>query len=473
MAQSNVSTARAERGPDARGGASLWSGEAWATLALAGPLILTNLAQIAIRTTDTLMMGRLGAADLAGGALGINFYFPLYLFGLGVAVAVAPMAAQALGARQYKAVRRSVRQGLWVVTAIGLLCGLLIWNAAPLLRAFGQAEANVALAEAYLRAAVWGFLPSLWLLVLRSFATALTRPRPVLVIAVLGASLHVLIEYTLMFGHFGLPALGVVGAGISNSLVQWFMLLAMVGYTLYDRRFRRFALLIRLWRPDWPRFLEVLRLGLPIGLTILAESGLFAAAVYLMGAIGTAQLAAHAIALQCIAVAFMVPLGIAQAVTVRVGRAQGIGDNAAAGRAGWVAVVLSGVISLVPAAIFWFLPRPLIGLFLDLEAPDNLPVIAFAITFLAIGAAFQLFDGVQVAAAGALRGLKDTRVPMWIAVFSYWPVGFGAALLLGFALGGGGAGIWQGLALGLVVVAVLLVWRFHRRERFAPALAAT
>ncbi len=472
MAESGVSAARAEPGPGAKGGISLWSSEAWGTLALAGPLILTNLAQISFRTTDTVMMGRLGAAELAGGALGINFYFPLYLFGLGVAMAVAPMAAQALGARQYKAARRSVRQGLWVVTAIGLLCGLLIWNAAPFLRAFGQAEANVTLAEAYLRAAVWGIVPSFWLLVLRSFAIALTRPRPVLVIAIVGAGLHVLIEYALMFGHFGLPALGVVGAGVSNSLVQWFMFLAMVGYILYDRRYRRFALLVRLWRPDWPRFFEVLRVGLPIGFTILAESGLFATAVYLMGALGTAQLAAHAIALQCIALAFMVPLGIAQAATVRVGRAQGAGDSAAVGRAGWVAIALGAAISLVPAAVFWFLPRLLIELFLDPLAPGSLPVIAFAVTFLAIGAVFQLFDGIQVVAANALRGLKDTRVPMWIAIFSYWPVGLGAALLLGFSLGGGGEGIWLGLALGLVVAAVLLVWRFHRRERFAPIPAA-
>ena len=438
-------------------------------LRLAAPLVLIQLAQIAMRTTDTIMMGWLGAEELAGGALGINYYFPLYLFGLGVAVAVAPMAAQALGARQYRLVRRSVRQGFWVVGAIGLLIGVIVWNAAPVLSALGQAAANVALAQAYLDAALWGIVPSLWIVVLRSFAVAHSRTRHVLIVTVLGSALHVLGDYTLIFGHFGLPALGVVGAGISNSLVQWIMFLALLGHALLDRKFRRYAILARFWRTDWPRFFEVLRVGAPIGLGILAESGLFAAAVYVMGVIGTDELAAHAIAIQCASVAFMVPLGIAQAVTVRVGFAAGAGDAGAVGRAGWTALGLGAVVSLVPATAFWTLPELVIGAFLDLSVGENLRVVAFAVTFLGIAALFQLFDGIQIIAQGALRGLKDTKVPMMIAVISYWPVGFGACLLLAFPAGLGGPGIWAGLALGLVVAAGLLVGRFHRRGRFWSA----
>lgn len=451
--------------------AGAWRTEARATLRLAGPLVLTQLAQIAIRTTDTIMMGWLGAEDLAGGALGINFYFPLYLFGLGIGVAVAPMAAQALGARQFRGVRRSVRQGLWVVTLFGLLFSLLIWHAAPILLALGQEPATVALAERYLRAAVWGLVPGLWIIALRSFVIAHARPRAVLIVTTLGAVLHAVIAYVLMFGYLGFPALGVVGAGISNSIVHWIMVLALLGFIQRDRRFRRYALLARLWRADWPRFFEVLRIGLPIGLTILAESGLFAAAVYLMGAIGTIELAAHAIALQCAAVAFMVPLGIAQAATIRVGLALGAGDRAGVGQAGWSALALGALFSLLPAALFLLVPRAIVGLFLDLALPENLPVMALAATLLAIAAFFQLFDGLQVIAAAALRGLKDTRVPMWIAVFGYWPVGLGACLLLAFPLGWGGPGIWSGLALGLVVVAALMVRRFHRRDRHCPQLA--
>jgi MATE family multidrug resistance protein len=446
--------------------AALWWAEVRATVHLALPLIITQLGQVAIRTIDTVMMGWLGPEQLAGGALGINFYFPLYLFGLGVGVAVSPMAAQALGAGDFRAVRHSVRQGFWAVLMIGLLFSVLVWNAAPLLRLLGQAENSIVLAEAYLHAAVWGLVPSLWVIVLRAFVVAHSRPRAALVVIVAGACLHALGDYTLMFGNFGFPALGVAGAGISNSLVQWLMLMALLGYCQWDRGFRRYALLARFWRANWPRFREVLRIGVPIGLTILAESGLFAAAIYVMGVLGTKQLAAHAIALQCAAVAFMVPLGIAQAATVRVGLAAGRGDRLSVGRAGWIALALGASFSIAPAIVFWFLPHAVIDLFLDLKAAGSLEVAAIAVSFLAVAAVFQLFDGLQIIAAGALRGLKDTRTPMVVAVIAYWPVGFGACLLLAFPVGLGGLGIWFGLAIGLVVVAGLLVVRFHRRERF-------
>jgi MATE family multidrug resistance protein len=212
---------------------------------------------------------------------------------------------------------------------------------------------------------------------------------------------------------------------------------------------------------------------MPIGLTILAESGLFAAALYVMGLIGTEQLAAHAIALQCAAVAFMVPLGIGQAATVRVGLAAGRGDPPGVGRAGWIALALGVGFSIVPAAVFLFLPYAVLDLFLDLQAAGSLEVAAIAVGFLGVAAVFQLFDGLQIIAAGALRGLKDTRTPMVVAVIAYWPVGFGACLLLAFPVGFGGLGIWFGLAIGLVMVAGLLVHRFHRRERFWQPAAAS
>jgi len=419
-----------------------------------------------MRTTDMILIGELGATELAGGSLGISFYFPLYLFGLGVAVAVAPMAAQAIGARQFKIVRRSVRQGFWVAALIGILVHLLLSQATPILFAFGQTAHTVALAQAYLDGVAWGIVPSLWIVVLRSFAVAHSRTRMVFLVTLAGALLHVLGAYALIFGHFGLPALGVAGAGISNSLVQWLMFLALLGHAQVDRRFRRYMLLVRFWRTDWPRFFEVLRIGLPIGLTILAESGFFAAALFVMGLIGTLELAAHAIAIQCVAIAFMVPLGIAQAATVRVGLAAGAGDKEGVGRAGWTAIALGAGFSIVPALVFWFLPKTVVSAYLDLDVSENLRVAGIAVTFLAIAAVFQLFDGIQIIAAAALRGLKDTRMPLVIALIGYWPLGFGVCLLLAFPLGLSGEGIWLGFALGLLVVASLLIWRFHRRERF-------
>jgi MATE family multidrug resistance protein len=352
-----------------------------------------------------------------------------------------------------------------VALIVALLFGLVVWQGRVILLAIGQAESSAVLAEGYLRAAVWSLVPALWFVVLRCFVAAHSRPRSALVVSILGVAVNALGNYALMFGNFGFPRLELVGAGISTSVVNGFMFLAMLGFILWDRRFRRYAVLVRLWRPDWPRFREIWRLGLPIGLFILAETGLFSAAAFLMGLIGQNQLAAHAIALQCAAVAFMIPLGMSQAATVRIGLAVGRGDAAGVGYGGWVAMVLGGSFMMVSALVFWFLPTFLVGFFLDLHAAESAPVVELAVSFLAIAALFQLFDGAQVIGAGALRGIKDTRVPMVLAVLGFWGIGFPASAYLGLRTSLGGQGVWIGLALGLATVAVALVTRFHRRDR--------
>ena len=448
--------------------APLWR-EARATVALATPLALAQIAQIAIGTTDVVMMGWLGPASLAAGALGHNLLFPLFLFGLGIVSAVSPMVAQELGARNYPGVRRTLRQGLWIALLVGALFSLMLWHGKAILLAFGQQETSAILAEGYLRAALWSLVPALWYVALRSFVAAHSRPRAALIVSSLGVAVNALGNYALMFGNFGFPRLELVGAGISTTLVNLVMFLTLLAYIQWDRRFRRTAWLVRLWRPDWPRFREIWRIGLPIGLFILAETSLFAAAAFLMGLIGQSELAAHAIALQCAAVAFMLPLGISQAATVRVGLAVGRGDRAGVGHGGWVALVLGCVLMIVSALVFLLLPRELAGLFLEPGAADSQQVIELAVGFLAIAALFQLVDGAQVIGAGVLRGLKDTRIPMVIAVVGYWGVGFTTSAALGLGTDLGGRGVWLGLALGLAVVAVLLVARFHRRDRFAWA----
>jgi MATE family multidrug resistance protein len=442
-----------------------WRGEAWASLGLALPLVTSNLAGIAISTTDVVMMGWLGPQQLAAGALGHNLIFPLFLLGLGVLTAVAPMAAQALGAGRARDVRRTLRQGLWIAAAVGLPISLLLWQTEAILLLFGQSEVNASLAQGYMRALVWGLLPSFWFVALRNFVTAHERPRAVMVVTVLAVALNAFGNYCLMFGNFGFPRLELVGAGISSALVEAAMCLALLVFVLTDRRFRRYRLLGRFWRPDWPRFFEILRLGLPIGLTLLVESCLFAGATFLMGFLGTAQLAANAIAIQCIAVSFMIPLGLAQAATVRVGLAVGAGNLDRVGRAGWTALAIGMACMVLPAALYWFGGPLVIGLFLDSGLAQNREVVGFAVAFLAIGALFQFVDGAQVILLGALRGMKDTRVPLWISVFGYWGVGFTASVLLGFPLGLGGEGIWFGLALGLSTSAGLFAWRFSRRDR--------
>ncbi len=423
---------------------------------------------IGINTTDIVMMGWLGPEDLAAGALGMNIYIPLFLFGLGIATVVAPMVAQALGGRDFKGVRRTVRQGFWLTLVFSVIFSLVIWNGRWIMLLFGQ-EADVALrADAYLKAVTWALLPSLWFVVLRCFVTAHSRPRSALVITLLAVAVNAVGNYGLMFGNFGLPRWELMGAGITSSVVSWLMFAALLGFVLWDRRFKRYAILLRFWRPDWPRFRELFRLGLPIGLTLLAETGLFSGAAFLMGLISTEALAAHAIALQCAAVAFMVPMGISQAAVVRVGLAAGSRDAAAVGRAGWSSLIVGTLFMTGSALVFWFAGRQLVGLFLDLDLPANQGVVQLAVSFLVIAALFQLVDGAQVIGVSALRGLKDTKVPMWLALTGYWGVGFGTSAVLAFPLGLDGMGVWIGLAVGLAFVAVAAVWRFHRRAVLLP-----
>jgi multidrug resistance protein, MATE family len=294
------------------------------------------------------------------------------------------------------------------------------------------------------------------------------------VIMLIGVSFNAIAAYGLIFGRLGLPALGLQGAGIAAALTNCFLFVGLLGYILIDRQFRRFQILGRLSRPDWVRFREIFRIGLPIGVTLVMEVGLFATAGFLIGLIGTAELAAHQIALQCASVSFMVPLGLAQAATVRVGLAAGAGDPAGIQRAGNAALVMGGVFMLAMALVMWTAPEAIAGLFIHASDPVNAPVVRAAVTFLAIAALFQIFDGGQVIGAGALRGLKDTRWPMAIAGLAYWIVGIGLATGLGFGAGWGGLGIWIGLAAALAVAAFLMVARFVLlQRRFATEAEAT
>lgn len=468
MTKSISSSSAAERVEGPTPPALLWRGEIWATLRLSAPLAFTQLAMIAINTTDIVMMGWLGPADLAAGALGMNIYVPLYLFGLGIATVVAPMAAQALGARDFRGVRRTVRQGFWITLLFAIPFSAIVWNGRWVMLLFGQAEDVALRADDYLKAVTWALLPSLWFVVLRCFVTAHSRPRSVLVITLVAVAGNAVGNYGLMFGNFGLPRWELMGAGVTSSIISWLMFFTMLGYVLWDRRFKRYAILLRFWRPDWARFRELFRLGLPIGLTILAETAMFSSAAFLMGLISTEALAAHAIALQCAAVAFMVPMGISQAAVVRVGLAAGSRDPLAVGRAGWASLLVGTLFMTASALVFWFAGRQLVGLFLDLDQQANAEVAQLAVSFLVIAALFQLVDGAQVIGVSALRGLKDTKVPMWLALTGYWGVGFATAVVLAFPLGLGGEGVWIGLAVGLSFVALTSVWRFHRRDAFLP-----
>ncbi|MEX0758325.1 MAG: MATE family efflux transporter, partial [Tistlia sp.] len=420
---------------------------------------------IAMQTTDVIMLAQLGPAFLAAGSLGFAVYFNVWLFCLGILIASASVVAQAYGGRDYRGVRRSVRQAFWVALTLAVPAMVLVWNGHHLLLWAGRGAAVAEHTRDYLQAVVWGLPFSFGFLVLRYFVSALSRPKIVMVALLGGALLNVLLDYLLIFGHFGFPALGVAGAAWATAAIQVGLFLVLLAFVLRDRQFRRYHVFARFWKPDWQRYGELWRVGLPVGVTVVAESGLFLAAQLLMLRLGTVNVAAHALALQAVAVAFMIPLGVGQAGQVRVGQHLGAGDHEGVRRAGWLALVIGCGFMVCTAATMWLVPEAIIGLVLDPADPVDGPVFRLAVSFLLIAALFQIFDGAQVVMACSLRGLCDTAWPMALAMTGYWGIGFVAAWLLAFEAGLGGAGVWYGLATGLAVVALSMTARFALRRR--------
>lgn len=440
------------------------------TLQLAGPVVAAQLAQISMGFVDTIMVGRLGEGALAGVALGNTVFFFFLIVCLGVVQAVGPMVSQAHGAGEHAAIERSVRQGLWLGVVLAVPAVVLLWNIAPVLHAAGQPDATVTAAQGYLRAILGGFLPALWFMALRSFVEGLARPLPVTIITLFGVALNVGANYVLMFGAWGLPALGLEGTGWASTLVFWFLFLALALFVIRIEPFTQYRVFHGLRTPDVATFREIVRIGWPIGVSSGIESGLFMLTALMVGVLGTTPLAAHQIALQCAAFTFMVPLGVGIAGSVRVGQAVGRNRPDDARRAGYASMLLAGAFMVGAALLFWTAPRAIVRLYLDPSAPGNADVMALAASLLGIAALFQVFDGVQVAAMGALRGLKDTRGPMVIAFITYWGIGLSTGYGLGIILQWGVEGMWWGLVVGLAAAALLLSLRFRRRVRRAPTL---
>lgn len=437
-----------------------------ALLALGLPLIGSNLAQMSLHVADTVMLGWYSVTALAAVVLGASAYFALHVLGTGYAHAVMPMVATALGRGDETQVRRDTRMGMWLSILAGALTYPVFWWSGPILVAMGQQADIAALAQEYLRIAGLGMIPGLLTMVLKNYLAALERTQVQLWVTLAGLGANVLLNWMLIFGNWGAPELGVQGAAIASVAVQVLSAVSLAVYAAILPELRRFALFQRFWRPDWPAFVQVFRLGWPIGLTHLAETALFSAAAVMMGWIGTVELAAHGIALEVAALAFMVHLGLSSAATVRTGRFAGAGAAAALRDGAISAIVLSMAFGLAMIALFLSLPGPIISLFLDRTNPDSAAIVAFGTTLLAMAALFQIADAMQVIALGLLRGIKDTRAPMWIATLSYWLIGIPTSYGLAFPAGLGGVGIWLGLVIGLTAAAGLLMVRFWRK---APA----
>lgn len=439
-----------------------WLSHLMATLRLGIPLAGVHLAQIAITTADMIMIGWLGAAQLAAGVLATQVYFLLLMFGSGFSHAMVPLVAQAHGRGSVAAVRRAVRMGIWVALAYSALAMIPLWWLEPLLMLLGQEPEVAALAGSYMRIMQWTLFLSTLMLVMRSFLVSIEHAQIMLWSTIVAAVANVIFNYMLIFGHWGAPALGLRGAAHASVLATALGFLIVLVYALLRRDVARFSAFSHLWRIETATLGEIVRLGWPIGLTIVAEAGLFAAASMMMGWLGTVQLAAHGIAVQLAAIAFMLPLGLSGVATVRVGHAIGRGDRPDVERAALTVLGCAVATGTVSALFFWLVPRPLAGLFLDYGNPDAADVLAVASMLLAVAAAFQLFDSLQTVTMGLLRGLKDTRRPMILAIVSYWLLGVPCASLLGFVAGMGGRGIWLGLAIGLAAAASMLLLRFRK-----------
>jgi len=453
-------------------GSRIWRAEMTETVKLALPIALTQLGQIAMMTSDLALIGRLGDQAVAAAALAHTVLFTVFVLGMGIVSAVAPLAAQAYGAREPRMVRRSLRVGLWAAVILGVpLTVAQLWGG-ELLVALGQSQENAALAGRYLSGIAWCVIPGWFFMALRNFMGAVNRPEPALWITLAAIPANALLAYALIYGEFGLPRLDLLGAGLATTLVNIGMCVAAIWVCYTRRPFRKYRVLGRWWRGDWTLMRQLIVVGAPISGSFLLEYGVFAAAALLMGWIGTVALAAHQIALQIAAIMFMVPFGIAMAATVRVGHAVGRGDAAATRRAGFAAILL-GAVFMAAMTLLVALTRHALPLaFLGGDAPDP-QTVALAASLLVLGACFFVADGIQTIAAGSLRGLNDTRVPLVFAAISFWLIGFTSCWLFGFTFGLGAYGIWIGLSLGIACYAVLLIRRFQRltARHYLPQVA--
>ncbi|WAT19356.1 MATE family efflux transporter [Aurantiacibacter sp. MUD11] len=444
-----------------------WKAEASETLRLAGPLALANMLQMLTYAIDVIFIARLGSDELAASALAVAL-FGLVMWSLqSLTGAVAPIMAAELGARgpALRPVRRSMRMALWLSVLVSLVGMSVCALAGPLMQLTGQEPHIGALATEYMSVLLWSGPLMIIAGVQRNFVATLGRPVFATVITAVGIGVNAVANYMFIFGNWGAPELGLQGAATAT-IITSFAIVGMYALAIrFDPRLHRYHILGYFWRPDWPRFAEILRIGTPIAITVLAEAGVFGAAAFLMGRIGALELAAHTLALNLAAFAFQVPFGVGQAATIRVGYFFGAQDHQGMTRAGWMGIAMGTGFMVLTAATMLLAPETLLAIYIDPADPANAALTGVAMGFLFIAAAFQLSDGVQAVAAGALRGLKDTRVPMWIAIFSYWVPGFGLAAGLGLATPLAGTGVWIGLAMGLTCAAVLLSWRWWRREQ--------
>jgi MATE family multidrug resistance protein len=445
---------------------------------VAGPLVVSQLGGIAMNTTDVIMVGPLGAEALAGAGLGNAIFMASLVVCTGTLLGMSPLVAQAFGAGDRGECRRVVVQGLWLAALLSVPMTVLCFFGLPIARALGQPETVARLAGGYLWAIGWGVLPMLLFMAFRQYLDGMSLTRPAMVMTFIGVAVNVVGNQLLIYGfQWDLPLLGrwsvaaggLVGSAWSTTIVRWAMLVAMLAYVLSRSELAPFAGVSL--KPAAARLRRMLVIGAPIGGQLAAEIGVFAFAVVMMGWLSPVAQAAHQVAINIASATFMVALGTSLAGTIRVGQHVGAGRRRGVQRAALAMYALVITFMALCALVFLAAPRWILGLYT--RDPE---IIAVGLTLMVMAAAFQVFDGAQVAGLCALRGAADTRVPMWITVLAYWVIGAPAAYLLGFHTPLGAQGVWLGLVISLFVAAVLLAWRVRRvlwpaPGRPAPGLA--
>jgi MATE family multidrug resistance protein len=436
------------------------------TLRLAGPLAAGQLFAIGMNVVDAMLAGHLGAHVLGAVAVGASVWtFPLMAI-VGVMMALPPSVAQLDGAGRRDEVVPLFRQAVWLALAVGLIMQAALWWLAPkVISAMGIASDLVADVTEFLRAISFAAPAFALFMACRGFSEGLSLTRPTMMFGAAGLLLLGPVGYVLMYGVPGFPGMGARGSGLATALVCWVQAIGLAVYVAFGRPYRGLS-----WRGGWPlpdftAIFRLLRIGVPMAVTVLMEAGLFGAVGLLIGRLGEDAVASHQVALNLAAVAFMVPLGVAMATTVRVGNAAGRADHPAMRRAGFAGISLTVVTQTISGSLMLLVPHALVSLYTNDPA-----VQAGAANLLRLAGIFQLSDGIQVASNGALRGLKDTKVPMLITGFAYWCIGMPVGWWLAFSRQWGAAGMWSGLIAGLTVAAVLLCWRFAALTRPAPRI---
>lgn len=442
-----------------------WGSEIKPIVLLGLPLISAQLAQTAINITNTLVLGRLGADELAASVLGWQLFFVVWIFGTGFGFAVMPFVASAASSKDPKGVSRYAQMGIWLSLAYSALVFIPLWFSEYIFLALKQDPVIAKLAGQYTRILQLSMFPQLAIIVLRSWLGGLQRPNVVVFALIGGAAINLFFNLVFVFGYFGFPAMGIQGAAYATLIAMLAVAIFLYWFCTRVPSLKQHQLANNIWRLDRAALKEIFHLGWPIGITVVAEVGMFTATSIMMGWLGAFELAAHGIAVQLIGLSFMIPLGLSAAATIRVGWAYGIRDRASATRAIWTAVVIGLGFAFLSAFAFIQYPDFIVGLYLDANQADTPRVIAYGVSFLTIAAAFQIVDSLQALANGSLRGVKDTRIPMLLALVSYWFIGIPIAYSLTFVFGMGGVGIWWGLAAGLASASILLSLRLYRQVK--------